>query len=122
MCFDSDNMLFKWCFFALLLCGVNAAANESVKSYKVCAPTDGPGMCLFKGLLKNAIIYMSRRNDVKTTADSSNNTLQESKGIEDYLIEQIQNIFGLFSFGFDLPEVVPWSLLKSSFFNGEHYS
>jgi len=85
-------------------------------------------VCLFKGLLKNALVYMSRRNDVDKVDGSpaaaasygNGGQLQQSKGIEEYLMEQIQNILGLFSFGFELPAEVtsPWSLLKSSFFNG----
>lgn len=63
---------------------------------------------------------MTRKNVVtdKNDLGTTNGTpLQQSKGIEEYLMEQIQNIFGMFSFGFDLPAEVtaPWSMLKSSF-------
>lgn len=96
-----------------------------------CTSVDGPGTCLFKGLLKNALLYAaSRREDSLTAAVADDSKVgnggsgllqQQSKGIEEYLIEQIQNIFGLFSFGFDLPAdvIAPWSLLKSSLLNGE---
>lgn len=95
-----------------------------------CTSADGPGTCLFKGLIKNAMLYAaSRKEDISSAAaddtklaDGGGGHLQQqSKGIEEYLIEQIQNILGLFSFGFDLPSEVtsPWSLLKSSFLNGE---
>lgn len=112
----------KWCFLAILLSSAGSSADQTARSYnRLCTSADTPGMCLFKGVLKNALLYMTRRNvaadksDVGTTNGSA--LQQQSKGIEEYLMEQIQSILGMFSLGFDLPAEVtaPWSLLKSSF-------
>lgn len=93
----------------------------------LCAPTDTAGVCLFKGLLKNAVPLFAgswasadRRKDAETAADTGVQQTQ-SKGIEEYLMEQIQNLLGALSFGFELPTEVasPWTLLKSSFLNGK---
>lgn len=111
----------KWCFLALLLLRQHVHV-QSAKSYGgLCSPADRPVTCLFKGLLKSAMIYASRRNEI---ASDGNQLQQSSKGIEQYLVEQIRNLLGLFSFGFQLPVEVtaPWSLLKSSFFNGTLFS
>ncbi|XP_050437142.1 uncharacterized protein LOC126843578 [Adelges cooleyi] len=109
---------------ALLVFAAVGATSDPVGSssaYKVCSANDSPGICLIKGLLKNAIVYFTQPDKVDDGADaaervSDDNALKESKGIEDYVVSQLQNIFGLFSFGLELPEV-PWALLKSSFFN-----
>jgi len=125
----------KWCLIGILVIvrfssGRGDLGPERSFGALRCIPADGPGKCLFKSLVKNALLYAaSRREDVSAlssddskVADGGGGHLQQqSKGIEEYVIEQIQNIFGLFSFGFDLPAEVtaPWSLLKSSFLNGE---
>ncbi|XP_060839427.1 uncharacterized protein LOC132920782 [Rhopalosiphum padi] len=125
----------KWCLVGIMVAvRLSSGQSDSIpeRSFGVlrCTSADGPGTCLFKGLLKNALLYAaSRRGDVSAAAAADDSKLgdggggllqQQSKGIEEYLIEQIQNIFGLFSFGFDLPSevIAPWSLLKSSFLNG----
>ncbi|XP_025198425.1 uncharacterized protein LOC112596823 [Melanaphis sacchari] len=123
----------KWCLVGIMVAVRLSSVHSDTgpeRSFGVfrCTAADGPGTCLFKSLLKNALLYAaSRREDVSAAADdgklgdSGGGILQQqSKGIEEYLIEQIQNIIGLFSFGFDLPNEVtaPWSLLKSSFLNG----
>jgi len=116
----------NWSFLALMLLlqqqrqsGAAAveSADRAVGSYGLCSPADSAAACLFKGLLKNAVIYASRRNASAVKGDGQ---LQQSKGIERYLAEQIRNLLGLFSFGFELPADVaaPWSLFKSSFLDG----
>ncbi|XP_022178640.1 uncharacterized protein LOC111039429 [Myzus persicae] len=126
------STIIKWCLIGILVvvrCSSGRGDLGPERSFGAlrCTSADGPGTCLFKGLVKNALLYAaSRREDVSaSSADDSKvadggHLQQQSKGIEEYLIEQIQNIFGLFSFGFDLPTEVtaPWSLLKSSFLNG----
>ncbi|CAI6367588.1 unnamed protein product [Macrosiphum euphorbiae] len=128
------STVLKWCLVGILVfVRFSSSRGDSVpeRSFGAlrCTSADGPGTCLFKGLIKNALLYAaSRREDVSAAAtddtklaDGGGGHLQQqSKGIEEYLMEQIQNIFGLFSFGFDLPAEVtaPWSLLKSSFLNG----
>lgn len=129
------STILKWCLVGILVVvRFSSGRGDSVpeRSFGAlrCTSADSPGTCLFKGLIKNALLYAaSRREDVSAAAaddtklaDGGGGHLQQqSKGIEEYLMEQIQNIFGLFSFGFDLPAEVtaPWSLLKSSFLNGE---
>ncbi|CAH1708428.1 unnamed protein product [Aphis gossypii] len=125
----------KWCLLGIMVAvrlssGHSDSAPERSFGMLRCTSADGPGTCLFKGLLKNALLYAaSRRKDSLSAVAADDNKVgdggggllqQQSKGIEEYLIEQIQNIFGLFSFGFDLPSevIAPWSLLKSSFLNG----
>lgn len=128
----------KWCFVVLLLSGFGLAADDTattatgtVRSNGLCTVADSPAVCLFKALLKNVVLYVNSRrqgtaadtakNDIQKTDSDSGGQLQQSKGIEEFLMEQIQNILGLFSFGFELPAEVtsPWTLLKSSFFNGK---
>lgn len=120
----------KWCFLVLILSGSGSADDTTVRSFGLCTSMDSPAKCLFKGLLKNALLYAINRrtddtvvNSIKddTMANDKNYPVQYSKGIEEYLIDQIQNIFGHFALGFELPAGVtgPWSILKSSFFNGK---
>lgn len=119
----------KWCFLILVLSGSGSADDTTVRSFGLCTSMDSPAKCLFKGVLKNALLYAINRrtddtavNSIKDDANDKNNyPMQYSKGIEDYLIEQIQNIFGHLTLGFELPSGVtgPWSILKSSFFNGK---
>lgn len=149
----------KWCLLAAVLLlstasgasvttvTANVAANaddgtaagggqetslEPRRSGWLCGPTDTASVCLFKGLLKNAVPLFAaaagagpwasadRRKDAEAAAGTGVQQTQ-SKGIEEYLIEQIQNLLGAFSLGFDLPAEVtsPWTLLKSSFLNGK---
>ncbi|VVC33482.1 Protein of unknown function DUF1676 [Cinara cedri] len=98
---------------------VAAGAIGSRRNDPPCATaTEGPATCLFKGLLKNALLYATRRRQAHDTGGAG--TALRPKGIEDYLFDQIQNLIGLFSFGFELPAEVtaPWTMLKSSLFNG----
>jgi len=129
------STVLKWCLVGIFVfVRFSSGRGDSIpeRSFGAmrCTSADGPGTCLFKGLIKNALLYAaSRREDVSAAATDDTKLAdgggvhlqQQSKGIEEYLMEQIQNIFGLFSFGFDLPAEVtaPWSLLKSSFLNGE---
>lgn len=96
-----------------------AATAEPRRVAWPCAPADSAGACLFKGLLQNALRLFAAANRRHGAAPETAAVLQtQSKGIEEYLLEQIQNLFGMFSFGFDLPAEVtaPWTLLKSSLF------
>lgn len=118
----------KWSLIALMLvqqqrqsgAAVVESADRAVGSRGPCSPADSAGACLFKGLLKNALMYASRRNASAVRGDGRP---QRAKGIERYLAEQIRNLLevGLFSFGFELPDDVaaPWSLFKSSFLDGQ---
>lgn len=136
----------RLCLLALILAGtgagvrsdvqaVNANADErdAVRSHgQLCTSADTTAACLFKGLLKGVLLYTTRRHVAPAVAPAEKDgqavtgaggALQpQSKGIEEYLFEQIQNVLGLFSFGFDLPAEIttPWSLLKSSFLDGKH--
>lgn len=126
----------KWCLLAAcVLCGAArsfaaeddavAAGAEPRQGGWLCTPADSAGVCLFKGVLKNVLSYASsRRRDAAVGAPGpvgGTDVQAQPKGIEEFLAEQIQNVFGMFSFGFDLPAEVtaPWTLLKSSFFNGK---
>lgn len=98
-----------------------AAAAGTAEPRRVawpCAPADSAGACLFKGLLQNALRLFAAANRRQDAAPATAALQTQSKGIEEYLLEQIQNLFGMFSFGFDLPAEVtaPWTLLKSSLF------
>jgi hypothetical protein len=134
----------KWGLLAVLLSSssvtgfADLAAVDPLPSTSraLCTSTDSPGVCLFKGLLKNALFYVSRRYaaaahpsntsgkvGTESTTGPDDVALPESKGIEAYLFEQFQNLIGMFSFDFELPTDVtaPWTLLKSSFLNGKCY-
>jgi len=127
------STILKWCLvgiFVVVLFSSGRCDSVPERSFGAlrCTSADGPGSCLFKGLIKNALLYAaSRREDVSVVDDTKladgggGHLQQQSKGIEEYFVEQIQNIFGLFSFGYDLPTEVtsPWSMLKSSLLNGE---
>lgn len=85
-----------------------------------CAATDSVGSCLLKRLLSNAVRLFAadRRHGVVAPETAAAAGQTQSKGIEEYLLEQIRNLLGMFSFGFDLPAEVtaPWTLLKTSLF------
>lgn len=112
--------------------GGQQSSLEPRRNGWLCGPTDTTGACLFKGLLKNVVPLFAaaagtgpwapadRRKDAEAAAGTGVQQTQ-SKGIEEYLMEQIQNLLGVLSFGFDLPAEVtsPWTLLKSSFLNGK---
>lgn len=100
--------------------GTAAVIGSRPYDWSCATPADGPATCLFKGLLKNTLLYVARRRHGHDTAAVAGSSLQ-SKGIEDYLFDQIQNIFGMFSIGFELPAevTIPWTMLRSSLFNGK---
>lgn len=104
--------------------GAAAVIRARPYDWSCATPADGPATCLFKGLLKNTLLYVARRPHGHDTAAVETNAAGSSlqpKGIEDYLFDQIQKIFGMFSIGFELPAevTIPWTMLRSSLFNGE---
>lgn len=134
----------RCCLLALVLAGTAAPGVRSadaddrdtaVRSLgPLCTSADPPATCLFKGLLKGVLMYTTRsRHDAaaekasvdkygEVIAGADGTTVRpQSKGVEEYLFEQIQNMLTLFSFGFELPAEItaPWTMLKSSFLDGK---
>ncbi|XP_050533833.1 uncharacterized protein LOC126901439 [Daktulosphaira vitifoliae] len=109
--------MFLKLYFVFTLLFLTEVFGDSVNPSNLhasCIKNYSPGVCLIKNLLKNVYIYLSQSNEANKDVKVSENATKEPKGIENYIISQMQKVFSLFSFGLELPEI-PWSLLKVSF-------